>query len=288
MAFNPSVDHEGDSADRNTRSLKLESPPDIRRPKNCGQDEIPKDSINDHKKACPPEMVQCGAMIPRNEVGKHNQEKLSEHIQLAQIAQLQSAETNAFPISKWPCFTVLVIVIAILLSSYYNTTTDLNLNQARLLIKELQNNRTQNDEELRAKSHIIQLQNEIKVKETEHLENLTQSESLVKQLQNDIKDLKAKHSEELTKSANCKSGELTQTESKLDHLLSLLKSAYPHISKHDDESLWPLKLFISDEMSDQVAPDAILKMSDFAKERRIKNSGIVSPSMLFSKDIKCV
>ena len=121
-------------------------PPDIRRPNNCGQDEIPKDSINDHKKACPPEMVQYGARIARNEVGKHNQEKLSEHIQLA---QLQSAEINAFPISKWPCFTVLVIVIAIpVLSSYYNTTTDLNLNQARLLIKELQNNRTQNDEEL--------------------------------------------------------------------------------------------------------------------------------------------
>ena len=101
------------------------------------------------------------------------------------------------------------------------------------------------------------------------MENLAQSESLVKQLRNDIKDLKAKHSEELT---NCKSSyrELTQTELKLNHLLSLLKSAYSYISKHDDESLWPLKLFISDEMSDQVAPDAILKMSDFAKRKENK------------------
>ena len=137
-----------------------------------------------------------------------------------------------------PCFTVttvvLVIVIAIqtamLLSSYY-TTTDLSLT--------------------RAKSHIMQLQN-------------------------DIRDLKAK-------SANCKSGELTQTESKLNHLLSLLKSAYPYISKRDDESLWPLKLFVSDEISDQVAPDAILKMSDFAKRKENKEQWYSKPFYAFQQ-----
>ena len=130
--------------------------------------------------------------IARNEVEKHNQEKLNEHIQLAhavlselKTAQLQSSETNAFPIRSYFTTVVLVIVIAIqttlLLSSYY-TTTDLSLRQARLLIEELQNNKAQNDEELiRAKSHIVQLQN-------------------------DIKDLKAKHSKELTKSANCING----------------------------------------------------------------------------------
>ena len=237
----------------------------------------------------------------------------------------------------------MVIVIAIqtaMLLSSYHITTDLSLSQARLLIKELQNNRIQNDEELtRAKSHIVRLQNDIKdlrgketehlenlaqseslvkqlqndikdskvketehlthsellvkqlqneikdlkVKETEHLQNLTRSESLVKQLQNDIKDLKAKHSAELTKSANRKSEELTQTESKLDHLLSLLKSAYSYISKHDDESLWPLKLFISDEISEQVAPDAILKMSGFSKRKENKEQWYSKPFYAFQQ-----
>ena len=292
----------------------------LRCPNNCGQDDILQECMDDHKKVCPREMIQCeyqcGARVARNEVEKHNQ----EHIQLAhavlselKTAQLRSAETNAFPIKPHFTTIILVIVIAIqttlLLSSYY-TTTDLSLRQARLLIEELQNNISQNVEELtRAKSHIVQLQNDIidlKVKETKHLENLRQAKSLVKQLQNeikdlkvkkteyledlkqseslvkwlqnDMKDLKAKHSEELT---NCKSGEL---KSQLNHVLSLLKSAYiSYISKHDDESLWPLKLFISDEISDQVAPAAILKMSDFAKRKENKEQWYSKPFFAFQQ-----
>ena len=289
----------------------------LRCPNNCGQDDIFWESMDDHKKVCPHEMIQCeylcGARIARNEVEKHNRDKLNEHIQLAnavlselKTAQLRSAETNAsVPIR--PHFTtctvtVLVIVIAIiiqvalLLPSYcttcikdlkfketehledltkskllvkrlQNEIKDLktehleNLTQSKLLVKRLQNEikdlKTEHLENLtQSKLLVKRLQNEIKDLKTEHLENLKQSRSLVKQLQNEIKDLKAKHSEEFTKSANCKSGELTQTE---------------------------LKLFISDEMSDQVAPVAILKMSDFTKRKENKEQWYSKPFFGFQQ-----
>ena len=76
---------------------------------------------------------------------------------------------------------------------------------------------------------------------------------LIKELQNNI-DIK-----------------LTQTESKLKQLLSLSESVYvSYNSNHSDGSLWPLILFMANEISDQVAPAAILKMSNFAKMKKNK------------------
>ena len=62
--------------------------------------------MDDHKKVCPLEMDQYGARIARNEVEKHNQE-----IQLAQTAQLQTAETNAFSIRQHFTMTTLTTVV---------------------------------------------------------------------------------------------------------------------------------------------------------------------------------
>ena len=78
------------------------------------------------------------------------------------------------------------------------------------------------------------------------------------------------HIKELQNNINNK---LTQTESKLEFLLSLSESVYiSYNSNHDDESLWPLILFMSNELSDQVAPAVILKMSNFAKNKEIWHS----------------
>ena len=55
-------------------------------PNKCGLDHIPRDNMDKHKKVCPLEVIpceyQCGAMIARNEVDRHNNEKMTEHMQL--------------------------------------------------------------------------------------------------------------------------------------------------------------------------------------------------------------
>ena len=38
--------------------------------------------MDEHKKVCPFEVIQCGAMITRNEMDLHNIEKMTEHMQL--------------------------------------------------------------------------------------------------------------------------------------------------------------------------------------------------------------
>ena len=53
-----------------------------------------------------------------------------------------------------------------------------------------------------------------------------------------------------------------------------------YIGKHDYESLWPL-LFISDEISHQVAPAVILKMSDFGKRKQNKEQWYSKPFFAF-------
>jgi len=51
---------------------------------------IPWDNMDEHKKVCPLEMIECeyhcGAIIARNEVSNHNKEKMSEHFQLSEKA----------------------------------------------------------------------------------------------------------------------------------------------------------------------------------------------------------
>ena len=275
-------------------------------PNNCGWNDIPRESMNDHKKVCPLEVIQCkyhcGARIARNEVEKHNQEKITEHIQLArnvlsELEAAQSVEMNkavyniaTSPITGTSHFTivvtVLVIIVALLLQPYYMVTTghnlrltDEELTKARSHIVQLQNDNddlkakeTEHLEKLaQSESLVNQLQNDnddLKAKETEHLKKLAQSESLVNQLQSDTNDLKAKHSEKLSKSANCKSDKLAQTESKLKQLSKSVYISYN--SNHGDGSLWPLILIMSNEMSDQVAPAAILKLSNFAKMKKNK------------------
>ena len=67
------------------------------------------------------------------------------------------------------------------------------------------------------------------------------------------------------------SNKLIQTESKLKQLLSLSELVYiSYNSNHGNESLWPLILFMSNEISNQVAPAVILKMSNFAKMKKDK------------------
>ena len=144
-------------------------------------------------------------------------------------------------------------------------STNDELRQARLQIKKLQI-------ELKNTSSLIeQLQDDIrdpKVKEMKQSEKLTQSESLAEQLESYIEVLKAKHSENL-------SDKLAQTESKLKYLLSSLESVYISYNNnnymYEDKSLWQLILFMSNEISDQVAPAVILKMSNFTEIKKKKN-----------------
>ena len=53
-------------------------------PNNCGLDNIPRDNMDEHKKVCPLEMIQCeyqcGAVITRNEVTEHNEVSFLAHI----------------------------------------------------------------------------------------------------------------------------------------------------------------------------------------------------------------
>ena len=101
----------------------------LRCPNNCGQNNIPQDSMNNHKKVCPLEMVQCeyqcGARIVRNKVEKHNQEKLNEHIELTRgvLRKLEAKQNvrSMLPFPVWPhlIIAVLCVIIAVLLWQYY-------------------------------------------------------------------------------------------------------------------------------------------------------------------------
>ena len=53
-------------------------------PNSCGLDNIPRDNMDEHKKVCPLEMIQCeyqcGAVIARNEVDRHNKDNALQHV----------------------------------------------------------------------------------------------------------------------------------------------------------------------------------------------------------------
>ena len=53
-------------------------------PNNCGLDNIPRDNMDEHKKMCPLEMIQCeygcGTMVARNEVTQHNTDNILQHV----------------------------------------------------------------------------------------------------------------------------------------------------------------------------------------------------------------
>ena len=100
---------------------------------------------------------------------------------------------------------------------------------------------------------------------------------------------KANYSEEfkeLSSSTYCTTHNPTKTESKLKELLSLSESVYVSYNSnhmHDDESLWLLILFLSNEMPNQVAPAVILKMSDFANKMKNKEKWYSNPFFAFEE-----
>ena len=67
-------------------------------PNNCGVDNIPQGDMDEHKKVCPLEMVQCeygcGARITRNEVTEHDRANLLTHVR-AFKHELESSSQNA-------------------------------------------------------------------------------------------------------------------------------------------------------------------------------------------------
>ena len=102
----------------------------LRCPNNCGQNNVPRESMDDHKKVCPLEMVQCkyqcGARIARNKVEKHNQEKLKEHTELTRgVLRKLEAKQNVQSMLAFPTWSHLIIVVlcaiivALLLQVYY-------------------------------------------------------------------------------------------------------------------------------------------------------------------------
>ena len=93
----------------------------LRCPNNCGQNNIPRDNMNNHKKVCPLEMVlckyQCGARIVRNAVEKHNQEKLKEHIELTRgvLRKLEAKQNlqSMLLLSTWSHFIIISIIMVL-------------------------------------------------------------------------------------------------------------------------------------------------------------------------------
>ena len=53
-------------------------------PNNCGLDNIPQDDMDEHKKVCPLEVIQCayqcGAIIARNEITEYNRGNCVKHV----------------------------------------------------------------------------------------------------------------------------------------------------------------------------------------------------------------
>ena len=60
----------------------------------CGLDEIPRDNMDEHKKMCPFEMIQCecGAIVPRNNIDEHKKQKMTKHF----LLQLLQKSNNTF------------------------------------------------------------------------------------------------------------------------------------------------------------------------------------------------
>jgi len=168
---------------------------------------------------------------------------------------------------------------------------DDQLRQARLHINELEKNisavKAQIDKELtKSKSDKEQLQNDIenlRVREMKLFEELMRSRSLINVLRTNFNALMVRHTGELTqpKPADCECDILT---SRIKHLLSLLESIY--ISYNSYKSLWPLILDLSTKIDEQVAPAAILKMSNFAKMNESKERWYSKPFFAYKGGYK--
>ena len=171
---------------------------------------------------------------------------------------------------------------------------DDQLRQARLHINELENNisavKAQIDKELtKSRSDKEQLQNNIenlRIREMKLFEELMRSRSLINVLRASYNALMVRHSGELIqpKIADCECDILT---ARIGHLLSSLESVY--ISYNSYKPLWPLILDLSNIMPEQIAPAAILKMSNFAKMKKSKERWYSKPFFAYlGEDIKWV
>ena len=172
-----------------------------------------------------------------------------------------------------------------------NKELDNQLRQARLRINELENNISAVKAEIhkeftKSKSDKEQLQKVIEnlsVREMKLFEELMRSKSLINVLRTSFNALMVRHSGELTqpKPADCDCGILT---SRIKHLLSSLESIY--ISYNSYKSLWPLILDLSNKIPEQVAPAAILKMSNFTKMNESKERWYSKPFFAYKGGYK--
>ena len=98
-------------------------------PNNCGLDDIPRDDMDDHKKVCPLEMIQCeyhqcGAVIARNEIMEHYRLNFLTHIHSFKSELDSSFQTMTALLS---CCTEAERNVAYLLSSVSNALDDMDV-----------------------------------------------------------------------------------------------------------------------------------------------------------------
>ena len=97
-------------------------------PNDCGLDNIPQDNMDEHKKECPLEIIQCdvgcGTLMPRKDQKKHNSETFYKffHLLLAHRNHTIQAITTATSFTTghncWPqlVFTYLILFIIIVIA----------------------------------------------------------------------------------------------------------------------------------------------------------------------------
>ena len=242
-------------------------------PNKCGLDHIPRGDIDEHKKVCPFEVIQCeyqcGAMITRNEMDQHNKKKMTEHMQLT-----------------------------------FKETTTTVFNELRNEIKALRNDMPSHKDVCEVHKEVCDLRKEFSEVckgisgQGPRLEIPRQDNIVVSPIRLyltaivlcaavailtavllqtyftvtlDLDDTEPELVEKSKRKDEQQIIKLTQTE-KL--LLSLSESVI-----YGNESLWPLVLFASSEMLDQVVP-VIIRMADFAKLREMEDEDWYSKSFL--------
>ena len=249
-------------------------------PNKCGLDHILQGNMAEHKKVCPLEVVQCeyqcGATFPRNEMDRHNKEKMIEHMQL--------------------------------ILNFKETTTTV-LNELRNEFRSLHNDMPSHKDVCGVHKNVSDLQSEEFSKECKgtsgqgvRLEKAKQDNMVVSPIRlyltatvlcaavviltavilqsyftvtQDVDDTQTELVENNEYKHEQPLEQLTQTEK---YSNSFLKS----IIHGNESSLWPLVLFVSSEMLDQVAP-AIIRMVDFAKLRQMKEDWYSKPFLVFNE-----
>ena len=261
-------------------------------PNKCGQDHIPQDNMDEHKKVCPLEMIQCeyqcGAVIARNEVDQHNKEKMTEHIRLTlkettttNFNELIRALHNDMPFSNLHNDVGEVHkTVSDLHKEFHKEFSELHKECKGISkqVAQLEIAKQDNRPVSPLRSHFttivlcvivaVLLQSYFTI--TPDLD-VTQPELVEKIPLDNTWQPELVESKYIDKQPLAK---LTQTEK---HLLSLSKSVI-----RGNESLWSLILFVSSEMLDQVAP-AIMKMDDFAKLRQMKKHWYSEPFLAFNE-----